>query len=267
MKRVLVVILAVVLALACALALAQQTQPAHVDAQAVTAVSQSLSSMGISGYTQGVPQTTAGVAIQDSVATGTVSLWDGTSGTITVKTKGLALLRTDMNINGTQTTTVTNNGSGYVVQAGTKSVLPVCVTHYRRCGTIPVLSRMADYTQPNTNLIYVGLETLNGSSVHHIQTTSVPTDGTPADVESLISEFHVFLNTTTQLPVKTLSFDQSPVAIQNRIPIETYYNNYQSVNGVLVPFHITRYHRGQVQMDIVLTSVQFNVGVSVTDFQ
>jgi hypothetical protein len=246
---------------------AQQHAPVQVDPQAVAVVNQSLVAMGIGSYVQGIPQTTAGVAIQDSLATGTVFLWDGTSGTITTKTKGLGLLRTDININGNQTTTVSNSGSGYVIQGGTKSSLPVWLTKYRRAGHVPVFSRMADYAQPTTNITYVGLEAVNGASVHHIRISSIPTDGTPANVESLISEFHVFVDATSLLPVKTLSFDLSPLAIQNRVPIETYYTNYQSVNGVLVPFHITRYFRGQTQMDIVLTGVQFNVGLPNTDFQ
>jgi|ERR1700730_12052577 len=245
----------------------QSTTTPQRDQQAVAIISASLSSMGVSGYSQGAPQTTSGVAVQDSLAMGTVSLWDGMSGSITLKTKGIGLVRSDFSINGNQTAVVANNGSGYVTQGGGKSNLPLWVTKYRRAGHSPVFSRMADYAQPNTNITYVGLETIAGASVHHIRISSLPTDGTPVAAEYLISEFHMFIDAASMLPVKTLSFDLSAGAMQNRVPIETYFSDYRSIQGILVPFRVTRYLRGQKQMDIVLTSVQLNVGLSSADFQ
>lgn len=246
--------------------LAAQATPQQ-DPQAATILRGSLSAMGAWGYLQGTLQTTSGVSVQDSLAKGTVSLWDGTSSSITLKTKGIGLVRSDLSMNGNETAVVANNGSGYVLRGGSKSNLPLWVTKYRRAGHIPVLSRMADYAQPNTKLTYVGLETIAGASVHHIRISSLPTDGTPPDLEDLISEFHVFIDATSMLPVKTLSFDLSAGAMQNRVPIETYFGDYRSIQGILVPFRVTRYLRGQKQMDIVLTSVQLNVGLSNADFQ
>jgi hypothetical protein len=240
-------------------AFAQQPSPPVAqspqrDSQALSVVSQSLSSMGASG-------------IQDSVSTGTITLWDGTSGTITMKTRGVGVSRSDLSIGSNQITTVTNNGAGYVLQGGTKSNLPIWVAKYSRAQHIPQLSRMAEYAQPNTNVTYVGLETVAGASAHHIRISSLPTDDTPADLEDLISEFHVFVDASTMLPVKTLSFDLSPQAMQNREPIETYYSDYRQVGGILVPFHMTRYLKGQKQADIVFSSVQLNMGLAMSDFQ
>jgi hypothetical protein len=223
--------------------------------------------MGVSGYPQGTPQTTSGVAVQDSVATGTISLWDGTNGTITIKTKGLVLLHNDITINGNQTTTVTNGSSGYILKSGVKTAVPIWITKHKRPEHIPVFSRMADYAQPNTAITYVGQESIAGASVHHIRISSTPMDDTPPDLEDLISEFHVFVDATSMLPVKTLSFDLSPLAMQNRAPIETYFSDYRSVGGILVPFRRTRFLGGHMQMDVVLTAVQLNVGLPMSDFQ
>ena len=246
--------------------LAAQGTPQQ-DPQAATIMRGSLSSMGAASYSQGTLQTTSGAAVQDSQAKGTISFGDGSSGDITIKTKGLGLLRHDIKTNGDQITSVTNGNSGHVVQGGNKTDLPLWIIKYQRAGHIPVLSRMAEYAQANTNLTYVGLETVAGASVHHIRISSLPTDDTPADLEDLISEFHVFVDVNSLLPVKTLSFALSPQAMQNRAPIETYYSDYRPVGGILVPFHVTSYLRGQKLADIVLSSVELNVGLSVNDFQ
>ncbi len=77
----------------------------------------------------------------------------------------------------------------------------------------------------------------------------------------------MFIDAQSLLLVKTLSFDFSPEVIENRSPVETYYNDYRPESGLLVPHTLTRYVAGQKFCEITITSVQFNVGLSDTDFQ
>jgi hypothetical protein len=212
--------------------------------------------------------TSSGVAIQDSVATGSISFADGQKGTLRIETKGLNRQRFELTIGTTEITTIYNSGTGYSAQGSSpRRRLPVWVSQYRRPEHIPALSRIADYQQPTSALRYAGLETLSGISVHHIKLTSAPTDSTPAEIENLISEFHAFIDSHSYLVVKTITFDFSPEVMENRSKVETYFSDYRNVNGLLVPYRVTRYVEGQLYSDFVLTNVALNVGVSDADFQ
>ena len=176
-------------------AAAQQTQR---DPQAVTVISQSLKAMGSSA------------AVQDTLAAGTIAMADGRSGTITIKSKGQGRLRHDINLDGKQLTYVVKGGTGYSVKNGKKSDLPLWVTQYQRPEHMPALSRLADYVSPYTKISYVGLEQVAGRAAYHIRLATVPQDGTPIEIEELISEFHVFLDKETLLVVKTQGYLFSP---------------------------------------------------------
>jgi hypothetical protein len=50
-------------------------------------------------------------------------------------------------------------------------------------------------------------------------------------------------------------------------PHEMQFSNYQSTNGVLVPFAITETVCGQVTDTITLSQIAFNTGLTDSDFQ
>lgn len=243
-----------------------QTAP-QVDSQAVTVIAQSMSAMGATEPSPGNMRLSSGTAIQDSVATGTILFADSRTGTVRIETKGPDRVRYDTSINGVQITTVFNSGRGYVLQGGVKHKFPIWISQYHRAEHIPVLSRLADYSQPNSKLKYVGLAAVPGSALHHVRISSLPTDATPADVEDKISEFHVFVDPTSMLVVKSIGFAFSPGIIENRTLLETYYSDYRPVGGLLVPYHLIRYAAGQKFCEITFTSVTVNAGVPDSDFQ
>jgi hypothetical protein len=51
---------------------------------------------------------------------------------------------------------------------------------------------------------------VNGKLANHISFTMLPSDGTPADLEALLSEFHVWIDATSFLVVQIRTFDFSP---------------------------------------------------------
>jgi len=209
----------------------------------------------------------AGQAVQDSVANGTLTFSDGRNGTITLKSKGTDRFRNEARLPGDESLMIVVAGRGHVVQASQTRPLPIWMTSYLRPNHIPVLSRISDSAKPNTKVLYIGLEDVNGQLAHHVRLSNLPASGKRADLEEIISEFHVFVDAQTHLLVKTLSYDFSPVILENRTPVETYFSDYRSVSGVQVPFRITRYIRGTRDSEIVLTYIQFNVGLPDTDFQ
>jgi hypothetical protein len=83
----------------------------------------------------------------------------------------------------------------------------------------------------------------------------------------MISEFHVFIDQASHLVVKSISYQFSPDAIENRSSVETYYDDYRLVQGVLLPYHSIRYVAGQKDSEISLKSITLNVGIPDSDFQ
>ena len=118
------------------------------------------------------------------------------------------------------------------------------------------------------NIAYIGPETVNDVPVHHIRIFASPQtlpDGSQT-LDPIISEFDVYLNTANFTVVKTKRFLFSPNAIENHSDWETYYFNYQPVNGVLMPFHIQHFLAGQQSEDVVISTYQMNASLSSQDF-
>ncbi len=234
----------------------QPVETPQRDPRALSVLGQSLFAMGSTGQ-----------AIQDSVADGTITFSDGRSGKITLKSKGTDRIRNEVGLSSDESVMVVVAGKGHAVQANQTRPLPIWMTSYLRPNHIPVLSRISDSAKPNTKVLYIGLEDVKGQLAHHIRLSNLPASGKGADIEEIISEFHVFVDAQTHLVVKTLSYDFSPVIVENRTPVETYFSDYHLVSGVQVPFRITRYIRGSKDSEIFLSNVQFNVGLPDTHFQ
>ena len=239
-------------------ALALQTTPVTKDAQAVAILTKALA----------VTTTQNAVSLpQDSVAQGAITFVNGTSATLRIEHKGFRNLRQDVVFPDHQVSYVTKGGQGYSLREGKKSSLPLWVTQFHYPEHIPAISQMADFLLPNMNLTYVGVEKVYGLAAYHIMFTLVPTDGTPSEVVAQISEFHVFVDVQTFLVTKTQSYIFSPEAIENRSLAEMYYSDYRSINGLLVPFQVSRYISGEKYCDITFSSVTTDVGLTDTDFQ
>jgi hypothetical protein len=232
------------------------TTAAQRDSQAVSILTKTQAALT-------VPTT----SVQDVLLQGTYTDAAGNTGTITTKCKGSALLRNDLSLNGVSYTAISNNGRGQATQDGKTQKLPLWTTQYLRPEGVPVFWRPADFALPTTNVSYIGLEQVNGSSAHHIKLTSLPTDGTSPDIEAIISEFHVFIDSQTGLVLKTWSYDFSPVIIENRTLVETYFGDYRQISGVMIPFHTVRFVAGQKFNEVVLSSAQVNSGLSDAEFQ
>ena len=226
------------------------------DPQAISLLAQSLAvNAGAAGR------------VQDSVAEGTVAWLDGTTSPIILKTKGQDGLRYEFSSGGVQTVSVFSGGRGHTSRNGDRRNLPPWATAYLRSMHIPAFSRLGDFARGGMNVIYVGLEDVNGQPAHHIRLFASPADQTPPEIEEIISDFHLFLDARSLLIVKTLSYDYSPDVIENRTLVETYLEDYRAVGGLAVPHRITRFIYGQEQMRIILTSVRLNVGLPDSEFQ
>jgi hypothetical protein len=190
--------------------------------------------------------------IQGTTAQGTITE-NGQSGSIVIKTMGQSV-RYEVSLPNEQFVTVFANGRAVRTQDGKSHPLPQWSATYYRPWHMPLLSRMADIVSTGIQYQFVGTETVSGRPAWHIQIWSTPTDGSSADLTKTISEFHVFVDQATAHPVKLITYDFSPDAMENRTPVETYFSDYRNISGALIPFHMTRYASGSLQADIVLSS-------------
>ena len=227
------------------------------DPQAIDIVARALNTMG-----------SASTPAHDALLTGNYTSYeDESTGTITIKYRGQTEVRQEIRTAGSNWTIAVREGKGWAEHDGERRDLPLWVTKYLRPMLLPTLSRIRDFAESKSNLTYIGLEDLNGTSVHHIRISSLPTDDTPAKIEDLMSEFHVFIDSQSFIVVKTLSFDFSPKIVENRVAIETYYDDYKPVSGQLIPFHIQRFTAATKTSEITITSARINVGLTDSEFQ
>jgi hypothetical protein len=117
----------------------------------------------------------------------------------------------------------------------------------------PTLSSLASATDPNQNLSYSGLETLNGVAVQHLHSVWFGQQ---------ISQIDFYLDATTLLPV-SINLNVHPDDDSSvNIPVQVQFSNYEDVNGVLVPYHIQQFINGSLLLDFSATGATINSGLS-----
>lgn len=198
----------------------------------------------------------------------TSPLHPGDSATVTIELQGYAEMRRQVSYSASQELMIVNNGQTQATQNSTVLNLAPWQEIYFRPDHVPALACSIDLTRPRMNVAYIGLETVNATPVHHIRffvSSQVLPDGSNS-LDPVISEFDVYLDTQSLTVVKTKRFLFSANAIENHSDWETYYFNYQAVNGVLMPFHMQHFLAGQLAEDFVISSFQMNASFSSQDF-
>jgi hypothetical protein len=126
----------------------------------------------------------------------------------------------------------------------------------------PVFALNNLLTNPAMAINYVGQE---GTLVHFIA-YEIPTAASPdvAATTKHLSQIDVYLDAATLLPSK-LSFNVHPDnnALLD-LPIDVQFSNYQTVNGVNLPFHIQKFLNRALISDLQIQSATFNTGLTAT---
>lgn len=232
------------------------------DAQAIAVAKAAFDAMG------GVK---AFLDYQDSVATGTVTIYSGgnpVSCSITIKSKGLRQTRAELQMEKGTNVRIVSKGQGAIIRPdGRVKILDSNNTFYEHVNHLPLLSVLAEYGGGHVNLIYQGTAVVQGQAEDVVEIDFVP-DLSPGGgpIFAAKSRILFFVNQATRLVDKTQRatfFEGDPT---NTFSEESYYEDYRSVNGMLVPFHQTVFIDGKLDSDLKLTSLDFNVGVSDSDF-
>ncbi|HKW87405.1 MAG TPA: hypothetical protein VJN21_01470 [Candidatus Acidoferrales bacterium] len=82
-----------------------------------------------------------------------------------------------------------------------------------------------------------------------------------------LGEIDLYLNASTLLPVRLVFNVHADTNLLVNIQVAIDYSNYQVVQGVSVPYHIQKYINNGLALDLTVSNVQVNSGLSASDFQ
>lgn len=261
LSRLALLILAATSITAAAQQSPQPTTPAR-DPQAMAVLQATLAAMG--------GQSAA--AIQDTVVklTGTPNAdLGGSPGTVTITTKGNSLFRMDGAGGGKTTTTIFNNGremrstdTGWVTAHSANAV-------NKRIEYLPALMIFYEVARSEVSASFIGLETLEGHSVNHIRIARVASTGNAKADGTFThnSQLDVFVDAQTNLVAK-ISY---PYVADNdwrqSQPMEIYYDDYRTLNGIAVPYHQRLFYAGMAIGETYISSFAVNQGTPDSTFK
>jgi hypothetical protein len=229
--------------------------PPQSDPQALSLVSQSITSLGGS------------TSISDVTLSGTAVWSNGTdteTANATLMAKGTGESRFDMTLNAGPRSEIRNDGSATAQGELFATDGSVNQWAYQNCLVnaswfFPQLSALGVTGDPTLIFVYVGQETRNGAAVQHIQSHRYSAHDSASTQQ--LSTMDIYLDATSFLPSAfVFSIHPNNDSTQN-IPVEIDFSSYQALNGVQVPSHIQRYVAGNLGFDFSVTSAQFNSGL------
>jgi hypothetical protein len=192
---------------------------------------------------------------------------DNETGTGTFQAKGRMESRVTLSLSDGTRDEVRNVANGVPGGAWKKDSGTVVAFANHNCWTdaawfFPTLSSLTQAANPKFVFRYIGQEEHGGVSTQHIQVLQ------PSKVRLLqhLSTIDFYLDPASTLPL-AIVFEAHPDKDAGRdIPEEVRFADYQSVNGILVPFHIQRMLNGEVILDIAVTNATFNGGLQDSMF-
>ncbi|MGB7284928.1 MAG: hypothetical protein WBE13_21890 [Candidatus Acidiferrum sp.] len=251
-----------VLVLAVVSAAAQQSSPPTAqtperDPQAITVLQQAVGAM-------------ASTAPSDSSATGTVTVVEGSTtqnGSIQILTLGTSQTAETLTLPDGQRQVIYSNGNAMEVN-GNQSVNPslqLVVTDQSVDFPMPLI--LSALNNSDETLQSIGVETLNGASVQHVRMWDTFASIPPLQSLAPFSTRDIWLSTTSGLPVEISYSRRAGGGAVPSFPVQVFFSNYTSLNGVLYPFQINKSYNGTPWETITIQSVTFNNGLTSAQFQ
>lgn len=237
-------------------AVAQTSSPAVSDPQAISLVQQSVTTL------------TGSTAITDVTLNANVISVMGSdyeTGTGIFRAKPNGESRIDLTLSGGTRTDVRSVLTGTPIGAWRQNGGKPVPYAQHNCWTdaawfSPPFSSLAQFSNLNFVFKYIGPEQHNGVAVQHIQVFQIGlNDG---GLVQRLSTLDFYLSSNSNLPL-AIAFNAHDDSNMNvNVPTELDFANYQSVNGIQVPFHFQQIVNGTVVLDVRITGAVFNVGLS-----
>ncbi len=233
------------------------------DASALSFLSQALDAAGGSTTIAGITDFTATGSI-------TYSWGDPVPGTTVVKSRGLTQFRIDSQVPDGTWSFIVRNGTGILkLPNGAGNPVPYQGSLIAGSLTLPILQISAALNDASVTVIDDGVVPLGTGQARQISIQqNLSTDIDPNGHLSKTTKRDYFFDPSTLflLQVHDTVYPNKDVVnggVQRIIGM----GNYQTSNGIAVPFSISVSQDGQTLWSVQLTSINFNTGLSDSDFQ
>jgi hypothetical protein len=253
-------VLALLFAFIPGLASAQQsTSPPATpqrDPQAVSAAQRAIALMG-------------GSAPADSTMSGTVNITAGSAtqqGTIQILTLGQDQTSEQVTTADSDKKLIYSRTQSAERNAGVLKIQPLELTATSQSTVFPLPLLANILGNQDFALRYVGLETIDGTNYHHIQTWNTFSSNPE---EYSLAEFTVrnfWFDAGSGLPWKTSFNVRAAHGDVPSLAVSVVYSDYEKVSGVLYPFHIEKSLNSTPWMSIDIETVQINTGLTDANF-
>ena len=216
---------------------------------------------------------TAGNTVNDIVLTGTATSFLAASpetARAVLKARGTGESRIDLSFGSSQRTDIRNDSApdGRWIGADGAS------HHYslHNCWTLApwfsAESLVAGMLGGDAVLSYVGQETRNGVLVDHIKMFRRVSRADPSTAALIrkLTATDIFLASTSHLPISVTFMQHPDNDAGTDVPVEIRFADYRQVAGVRVPFRIQKLVQGGLELDLTVTTVSINSGISESNF-
>jgi hypothetical protein len=112
----------------------------------------------------------------------------------------------------------------------------------------------------------LGSETVGNVACQHLRLSRAWQSDKNLRAYTEFTKTDLWLNSITGLPVKVAFQRRKGWGAVPPIPISIEYSDYRLVEGIQYPFHIKQYVNGTPWADIHVQGVQFNTGVTASEF-
>ncbi|MGC1684930.1 MAG: hypothetical protein WA734_04870, partial [Candidatus Acidiferrales bacterium] len=235
-----------------------QSSPSAVtrNPTAVSLLQQSISAMG-----SPLPS--------DSVANGTAVLTAGSlteSGTVRILTLGTSQTLEQLVTPHVNRSVIFSNFQANVVTAGSVMTLPLEVVSTSQSVSFPLPFIAGVLSNSDIAIQYIGLETLNGSSVQHVQIQDTFASQPNLQGLSALTLRDIWLDATSSLPVRIAWSSQVTEGPNVGISAATTFSNYQSFGTARYPTSLIEYVGGEPLITVTIQSVAFSTGLTGSSF-
>lgn len=208
---------------------AAQPRPPVRDPQAVAILNKSLAAMG------GAPA--------DSVATGKITIVAGsltTQGTVRVLTRGLNQSSEQIQTPDISSTVTYSSGKATEVQSSAASPLPLERAVTSQAPEFPSALLSAALVNPDLAYQFVGIEAVDGIQAAHVRFWN--TFSSDPDLQQLadFTTTDLWISAGSALPYKLSYTQHEGGGDAPQAPVDIYYSDYRTVNGVLYPYLIKK---------------------------
>jgi hypothetical protein len=233
--------------------------------------------------TQSSPLATTVASQSLQAAAGTTSLTDATlqgrvnytagsdedSGNFTLEVKGNQESKLALNLSSGQRGEIRQGQVGaWVDTAGVQHPMALHNCWMDASSLFPAFSVWGALNDPQVKAVYVEQTLKDGVTVDHLQLTRAIGGQTPdmtAESQNL-SLVDLYLDAATHLPV-ALDYNTHPDNdLTLNIPVEVQFSGYQKLGGILVATHVQKLLQGTLTLDLYISSVTINSGLSDTEF-